>query len=78
MDFEEFFIENHLGTTTKPVLETIMMTLIRSYLGDTRGATMIEYGLIAALVAVVLIGVLTTLGDSLFTMFQDIANGLPG
>jgi pilus assembly protein Flp/PilA len=76
MDFGEVFIDNHPGTTTKPVLETIMKTLIKYYLGDTRGATMIEYGLIAALVAVVLIGTLTTLGGSLDTMFYDISSAL--
>ena len=53
-----------------------MLTFIKTYLGDSRGATMIEYGLIAALVAVVLIGVLTTLGGDLSTMFGDVSEGI--
>jgi pilus assembly protein Flp/PilA len=38
-------------------------------------ATMIEYGLIAALVALVLIGALTTLGTSLETAFEGVNAG---
>jgi pilus assembly protein Flp/PilA len=49
-----------------------MLTLIKTYLNDTRGATMIEYGLIAALVAVVLIVALTALGGGLTTLFGEV------
>jgi pilus assembly protein Flp/PilA len=41
-----------------------------------KGATAIEYGLIAALIAVVVIGVLTTVGTKLSTTFQSIATSL--
>lgn len=40
---------------------------------DKKGATAIEYGLIAALVAVVLITALTTLGDNLSNSFNNVA-----
>ena len=60
------------GTTRKPVLETTMLTHIKTYLSDTRGATMIEYGLIAALVAVVLIVALTALGGGLSGLFNNV------
>ena len=53
-----------------------MLTFIKAYLGDTRGATMIEYGLIAALVAVVLITALTALGTDLSTMFGSVSSEL--
>lgn len=43
---------------------------------DRRGVTAMEYGLIAALVAVVIIGALTTLGTSLSTMFAKISAAL--
>lgn len=43
---------------------------------DRRGVTAMEYGLIAALVAVVIIGALTTLGTSLNTMFAKISAAL--
>ena len=36
--------------------------LVGRFAGDTRGATAIEYGLIAALIAVAIIGALTALG----------------
>ena len=40
------------------------------------GATAIEYGLIAALVAVVIITALTLLGDNLTATFDAIGTGL--
>jgi pilus assembly protein Flp/PilA len=43
---------------------------------DTRGVTAMEYGLIAALVAVVIIGTVTTLGTNLKTVFTSISTGL--
>ena len=43
---------------------------------DSKGVTAIEYGLIAALVAVVLISALTKLGTSLKTLFTYISGQL--
>jgi len=43
---------------------------------NEEGATAIEYGLIASLIAVVIIGVLTTLGTNLTTKFSTIAAAL--
>ncbi len=43
---------------------------------DRRAVTAMEYGLIAALIAVVIIGTLTTIGTSLTTKFQAIATAL--
>lgn len=43
---------------------------------DIRGATAIEYGMIAALIAVVIIGVLTTVGTRLNAKFTTISNKL--
>lgn len=42
------------------------------------GATAIEYALIAGLIAVVIIGAATALGDNISTMFQAIADKLGG
>ncbi|TDI60630.1 MAG: Flp family type IVb pilin [Alphaproteobacteria bacterium] len=53
-----------------------MLAYIKTYLSDTRGATMIEYGLIAALVAVVLIVALTALGTGLGDMFNNVTDEL--
>ena len=45
-------------------------------LKDESGATAIEYGLIAALIAVVVIGVLGTTGVNLNTTFTSISSNL--
>ncbi|RMF67519.1 MAG: Flp family type IVb pilin, partial [Alphaproteobacteria bacterium] len=46
-----------------------MWTLLRNLRKNERGATAIEYGLIAALVAIAAIGALTALGGSLNNIF---------
>ena len=43
---------------------------------DDSGATAIEYGLIAALIAVVIIGAVTAVGTSLSTTFTSVSTGL--
>lgn len=49
------------------------MNLVRRLINDESGATAIEYGLIAALVAVAIIAALTALGTSLDTLFGNVA-----
>ena len=55
-----------------------MKTLLARLVRDERGVTAIEYGLIAALIAVVIIGAVTTVGLSLQGTFTTIAGSLPG
>ena len=43
---------------------------------DERGVTALEYGLIAALIAVVIIGAVTTLGTNLSATFGNVATSL--
>ncbi|GBQ34256.1 Flp family type IVb pilin [Gluconacetobacter azotocaptans] len=43
---------------------------------DRRGVTMLEYGLIAALVAVVVIGAITTIGTNLNGIFDKIGTSI--
>jgi pilus assembly protein Flp/PilA len=50
-----------------------MNNLIRRFAADTSGATAIEYGLVAALVAVVLTAGATTPGSNLSAKFTAIA-----
>jgi pilus assembly protein Flp/PilA len=56
--------------------EVSRMERIKRFLKDEEGVTMIEYGLIAALIAVVVIGVLTTLGQNLNTKFNNVATAV--
>jgi len=49
-----------------------MSVLLKSFAGDERGATAIEYGLIAALIAVFLIGALSALGTNMSSEFAQI------
>ncbi len=53
-----------------------MIKITKRFVKDESGATAIEYGLIAALVAVVIIGPLLTLGDDLRTIFEEVGNYL--
>ena len=53
-----------------------MKTIIGKFLRDDSGATAIEYGLIAALIAVVIIGALTTIGTNLTNVFTNVAGSL--
>lgn len=48
------------------------MKLFRDLLANNEGATAIEYGLIAALVAVAAIGAMTSLGGSLGNTFNEV------
>lgn len=48
----------------------------RVFLKNDSGVTAIEYGLIAALIAVAIIGVLITVGGGLKNVFGSVASGL--
>ena len=53
-----------------------MKTLILRFVKDERGVTAIEYGLIATLIAVAIIGTVTTVGTNLKATFSTIATDL--
>ena len=58
-----------------------MLEYARTWLAlrfDKRGVTAMEYGLIAALIAVVIIGTITTIGTSLNAKFTSISTALGG
>ncbi|WP_340315303.1 Flp family type IVb pilin [Rhizorhabdus argentea] len=52
-----------------------MQKLIKLY-RDSRGATAIEYGLIAALIAVAAITAMSALGNQLSTTFSNVSNNM--
>ena len=53
-----------------------MLKKFRTFLKDDSGVTAIEYGLIAGLIAVVIIAVITTIGTDLTNLFENISGGL--
>jgi pilus assembly protein Flp/PilA len=52
------------------------MNLISRFVRDESGATAIEYGLIAALIAVVIITAVKTVGTNLSATFNSISGNL--
>ncbi len=53
-----------------------MKNLVSRFAKDESGATAIEYGLIAALIAVAIITALTNLGSKLSSTFSTISSSL--
>ncbi len=53
-----------------------MLKVMSKLMRDDSGATAIEYGLIAALISVVIIGVLTTVGNNLLAVFTNVGTAL--
>ncbi len=53
-----------------------MKTLVSRFLRNESGVTAIEYGLIAALIAVVIIASITAVGQNLQVIFNAIADNL--
>lgn len=49
-----------------------------SQLGNEKGASAVEYGLLVALIAVVIIAAVTLLGGNLEEIFNDIAEAITG
>lgn len=53
-----------------------MSSIFKRFAADESGATAIEYGLIASLIAVAIITALTTLGTKLSSTLTRVANNL--
>ena len=52
------------------------MQFIKNFIAEEDGVTAIEYGLIAALIAVIIIGSVTNVGTALSAKFQEVATAL--
>jgi len=55
---------------------TVMKTQLQQFWNDEDGATAIEYGLIAGLIAVAIIAALTALGADLRAMFEKVSTSV--
>jgi pilus assembly protein Flp/PilA len=53
-----------------------MIRILRRFTGNSRGATAIEYGLIAALIAVAAIAAMQGLGNKLKTTFTNVSSNM--
>jgi pilus assembly protein Flp/PilA len=51
----------------------MQMGIVKRFVKDESGATAVEYGLMVALIAVVIITAVTTLGNNLSTKFNTVA-----
>jgi pilus assembly protein Flp/PilA len=51
-------------------------TWLRARLEDERGASLVEYALLVALIAVVCIAAITLLGNNASTKFDSVANSI--
>ncbi len=65
-----------LVTRSNPRKESKIMKTFLKLFNDESGATAVEYGLIAALIAVAIIATVTTLGGNLKNTFGSVANNL--
>ena len=52
------------------------MKLFARFMKDESGATAIEYGLIAALIAIGIIGSVSAIGNSVSDTFNDVASAM--
>lgn len=53
-----------------------LIAQLKRFEREEDGATMVEYGLMVALIAIVCIGAVTTIGTNLNSVFSDIATKL--
>lgn len=70
------FLTPNLETAQQTFTKDTSMQLLKDFIKDESGATAIEYGLIAGLIAVVIIGTLTALGGKISALFGEISEGI--
>ena len=59
-------------------LNGLIMNFIKNFIAEEDGVTAIEYGLIAALIAAVIVVSVTSIGTNLATLFTNIAKKIAG
>ena len=57
-------------------MEPSMFNHLKTFAGDESAATAIEYALIASLIAVAIVGALTSLGTKLSSEFSEVSSYL--
>jgi pilus assembly protein Flp/PilA len=72
--FAAYFIKTKQNTKRS----SIMKQLIEKFIREEEGASAVEYGLLVALIAVVIIGAVTAIGTSLDTKMRAAADAIGG
>jgi len=67
----------HITTTTRNAIESKLVKVLMKLNGQ-EGASAVEYALIAGLIAAVIITALTDTGTSVRTLFETVADSMPG
>lgn len=57
-------------------LSSLLSTKVGTHIKNERGATAVEYGLMVALIAVVIISAVTLLGENLASTFHSVAQDI--
>lgn len=57
---------------------SMLLATIRSRIDSERGATAVEYGLMVAAIAAVIVAIVVTLGAAINQAFTDVCAALPG
>jgi pilus assembly protein Flp/PilA len=65
-----------MESTTMTKFIAQLQALLNSFRTDDEGATAVEYGLMVALIAVVIIAAVTLLGQHLSTLFAGVAGSI--
>ncbi len=55
----------------------ILITRLQEQLRDEQGATAVEYGIMVALIAAIIVGTVGLLGQEVLRAFQEVVNALP-
>lgn len=68
---------NTLREKTMLKFYAAMLALVAPQKDEEKGATAVEYGLLVALIAAIIVGVVATLGGQIQTAFQTVVDALP-
>jgi pilus assembly protein Flp/PilA len=60
------------------MFQAIVSKVASRFVRDDRGATMLEYGLLVGLIAIVAVTAMTALGTNMTALFNDATTKLPG
>ncbi|WP_246084632.1 Flp family type IVb pilin [Pseudarthrobacter phenanthrenivorans] len=63
--------------TSLMVSMTAFIAGVKDRLREEKGATMVEYGIMVAFIAVLVLAVVIVLGPQIAAMFQEVSDSLP-